>query len=135
MNALWSGEEPLGGGPIADALRTAWLERRHVRVRLSAHCDLPMIVGRVSHVSVTATVVTIDGWHVPVSEVVDVAAPTEADADHYADLMHHLRLGDGTCTHCHHPSAAVAWVDGCWRPPGECPRCGRVRAEAKGATS
>lgn len=134
MSTLWNGDEHSGGGPIADALRSAWLDRRTVRVALSAHCDVPMIVGRVAHVSVTATVATIDGWHVPVDEILDVAAPTEEEADRYADLMMHLRRGDGSCAHCHdRGAAAAAWVDGCWRPPGACPRCGRVFAKPEGA--
>lgn len=128
MSALWEGAEPLGGGPIADALRSAWLERRHVRVALSAHCDIPLVVGRVAHVSVTATQATVDGWMVPTSEVLDVAPPTAEEIDRYADLMHYLREGVTGCNFCRGRPVqeAAVWVDGTWRPPESCPRCGRT---------
>jgi hypothetical protein len=74
-------------------LREAWLTRRRVRVTLSGRCAVPMIVGRVASVSVTGSTALIDGWTIPVTEVVTIAPANDADANLYADVMHHLREG------------------------------------------
>jgi hypothetical protein len=76
---------------MAWTLRDAWLTRRLVRVTLSERCSVPFIVGRISAVSVTGTWATIDGWHVPIGQVRDVAHPTHDEVGQYAHLMHQLR--------------------------------------------
>lgn len=82
---------------LANDLRDAWLGRRQVRVTLTERCVIRTIVGRVSSVAVTGAFALIDGWHVPVEEVMGVGKPTIGDVATYADLMHDLRMaaGDG----------------------------------------
>jgi hypothetical protein len=75
----------------AAALREAWLSRRPVRVTLTKRCATPVIVGRVSAVSVTGEGVTIDGWHVPVAAITDIGRATLGDVEDYAHAMHELR--------------------------------------------
>ena len=72
-------------------LREAWLARRIVRVALRPDCVIPMVVGRVTGVSVVDGAVFVDGWHVPLSAVVGVGKPTLADVENYAHAMHALR--------------------------------------------
>jgi hypothetical protein len=75
----------------AATLREAWLSRRIVRVTLTRRCATPVIVGRITAVSVTGEGVTIDGWHVPVSAITDIGRATLGDVQDYAHAMHQLR--------------------------------------------
>lgn len=80
---------------LAWQLRGAWARRREVRLTLTDRCMIGTVVGYVSHVAVTGAFLTVDGWHVPISEVLGVARPTVADRDHYIAEMRQLRtLGD-----------------------------------------
>lgn len=74
-------------------LRTAWGGRRDVRLTLSERCMIRTIVGKVSAVSVTGAFATIDGWHIPLVEVLGVGRPTLDDHARYAQEMHDLRVG------------------------------------------
>jgi hypothetical protein len=85
----------LDANRLAGALRVAWLNRRQVRVTLTERCVIRTIVGRVSSVSVTGSFALVDGWHVPVGEVVGVGKPTLGDLESYAHGMHVLRLESG----------------------------------------
>lgn len=76
---------------LAWQLREAWLARKQVRVTLTERCVIRTIVGTVKAVAVTGAFATIDGWHIPISEVMGVGKPTINDVDHYADEMHRLR--------------------------------------------
>lgn len=75
----------------AAQLREAWLSRRIVRVTLAKRCATPVIVGRVSAVSVTGEGVTIDGWHVPITAITEIGRATLGDLEAYAHAMHDLR--------------------------------------------
>jgi hypothetical protein len=81
-------DEPPG---YARELREAWLARRRIRVELSDHCAVGLIVGRVASVSVTGATSIIDGWTIPTEQIQSIREATHEDADLYADAMHHLR--------------------------------------------
>jgi hypothetical protein len=87
--------EPLFEPPVSDdtagRLRNAWLTHEKVRLILTEHCVVPLIVGRVHSVSVTGATIVIDGWEIPTEQVIGVESATRADIDVYADMMHHLR--------------------------------------------
>lgn len=51
------------------------------------------IVGKVSAVSVTGAFATIDGWHIPLDEVLGIGRPTLTDHERYAGEMLRLRQG------------------------------------------
>lgn len=76
---------------VAWELREAWLARRQVRLTLSERCVIRTVVGTVKAVAVTGAFATVDGWHVPVTEVQGVGKPTIGDIDAYAHEMHRLR--------------------------------------------
>lgn len=79
---------------LATTLRDAWLSRRAVCVQLT-DCLIPFVVGRVDHVAVTGTWLTIDGWHVPIDRVCGVHDADPVDIGTYAHLMHDLRMRVG----------------------------------------
>src|SRR5262245_4115222 len=112
---------------IARRLRDAWFGRRPVRVTLTDRCAVQTIVGRVTGVSVTGATATIDGWTVTTADVLEVAAPSRAETEDYAHLMHDLREA-ASCSFCQGGRVmnAQTWLDGQERPPARCPRCGRV---------
>lgn len=76
-------------------LRTAWGGSRAVRLTLTERCMIGTIVGKVSSVSVTGAFATIDGWHIPLVEVLGVGRPTLDDHERYAKEMRRLRT-DGS---------------------------------------
>lgn len=129
-DVLFDNGEHLGGGPHVAALRLAWLERKPVRVVLDLHADIPLIVGRVHNVSVTGAAAVVDGWMVPTESVLDVNSPTTEEIARYSGLMRHLREGTSGCNYCRGRPVeeAAVWIDGTWRPPQSCPRCGRTAA-------
>lgn len=57
---------------IAWDLRGAWAARRPVELILSDRCLIPMIAGHIEQVAVTGAFVIVDGWHVPVADVLHV---------------------------------------------------------------
>jgi hypothetical protein len=75
----------------ATTLREAWLERKQVCLTLTDRCQVPIIVGRVNHVSVTSAHTVVDGWMVPVAEILTIARPTVGDLHQYADVMREMR--------------------------------------------
>jgi hypothetical protein len=56
-------------------LRTAWAKGRRVVLTLSDRCMIQRIEGTVERVAVTGAFVLIEGWHVPVAEILGVASP------------------------------------------------------------
>jgi hypothetical protein len=65
-------------------LRAAWGIGQHVRLTLTERAMIRTIVGRVSRVSVTGAFAVVDGWHVPIVEVLAVGKPTVEDREAYA---------------------------------------------------
>jgi hypothetical protein len=76
---------------LAWELRKAWMLGNAVRLTLTDRCVVASVVGVVTHVAVTGAFVTVDGWHVPVSEVRGIGKPTVNDKDAYAATMKQLR--------------------------------------------
>jgi hypothetical protein len=65
-------------------LRAAWGTSQAVRLTLTERAVIRTIVGLVSRVSVTGTFAVVDGWHVPIVDVLAVGKPTVADREAYA---------------------------------------------------
>lgn len=76
-------------------LRSAWAERRRVRLTLTERSMIRTVVGRVAFVSVTGAFAVIDGWHVPCADVLAVGKPTVEDGDAYAAELERLALAEG----------------------------------------
>lgn len=72
-------------------LRTAWAGRREVRLTLSDRCMIRTVVGQVRRVAVTGAFAEIDGWHIPLDEVLGTGKPTIQDRDDYIAQMQRLR--------------------------------------------
>jgi hypothetical protein len=72
-------------------LRAAWGTSQAVRLTLTERALIRTIVGQVSRVSVTGTFAVVDGWHVPIVDVLAVGKPTVADREAYAaELERHM---------------------------------------------
>lgn len=56
-------------------LRGHWIAHRRVVVTLTPRCLVERIEGLVSHVAVTGAFVVIDGWHVPLEDVLAIHRP------------------------------------------------------------
>jgi hypothetical protein len=56
-------------------LRGHWAARRRVVLALSERCIIPRIEGYVEHVSPTGAVAYVEGWHVPLADVLAVSRP------------------------------------------------------------
>lgn len=56
-------------------LRTAWAKAKPVVLTLSDRCIVDRIEGKVEHVAVTGAFVLIDGWHVPIVDVLAIHRP------------------------------------------------------------
>lgn len=69
---------------IAWELRGAWASGRPVRLTLSERCVLRTVIGRVERVAATGAFAVVDGWHVPLEDVMAVGKPTVQDRDEYA---------------------------------------------------
>lgn len=65
-------------------LRAAWGVAQDVRLTLTERAIIRTIVGRVSRVSVTGAFAVVDGWHVPIVDVLAVGKPTREDREAYA---------------------------------------------------
>lgn len=68
-------------------LRTAWAQRRDVRLTLTASCMIRTVVGTVDRVAATGAFVVVDGWHVPVSHIEAIGKPTFNDREAYQRKM------------------------------------------------
>lgn len=62
---------------IAWELRAAWARtpRPIVVLSLSEHCTPRRLTGRIDRVAATDAFIVIDGWHVPLDEVLAVHRP------------------------------------------------------------
>ena len=60
---------------LAWELRGAWAARKRVVVVLTDRCMVQRVEGFVQRVAVTGAFAIIDGWHVPMSEVLTVRSP------------------------------------------------------------
>lgn len=56
-------------------LRGHWAAHRVVVVTLTPRCVVERIEGLVSQVAVTGAFVVIDGWHVPIEDVLSIHRP------------------------------------------------------------
>jgi hypothetical protein len=65
-------------------LRAAWGTSQAVRLTLTERAIIRTIVGTVSRVSVTGAFAVVDGWHVPIVDVLAVGKPTVEDREAYA---------------------------------------------------
>lgn len=59
----------------ARELRDAWVARRVVVLSLSDRCEPRRLEGLVRSVAVTGAFVVVDGWHVPMADVLAVHRP------------------------------------------------------------
>lgn len=114
---------------LAWQLRSAWINRRSIRLTLTENCAISMIVGRVSVVSVTGAFCTVDGWHVPVEAIRGIGKPLVTDKEAYARIMHDLKA-ETSCSFCEGKPVrnARGWI-GLDQPETlPCPRCGKKAA-------
>jgi hypothetical protein len=63
---------------MAWELRTAWALGRPVVLTLTERCIVRRIEGRVERVAVTGAFVVLEGWHVPLLDVLSVRSPHHA---------------------------------------------------------
>lgn len=111
---------------IARTLRAAWANRRVVKVRLAERCAVPLIVGKVSSVSVTGVTATVDGWEITIADVLEIGKPLIQDTETYAQVMHDLRA-ETSCSFCEGRPVrnAAGWIAAEQPEFVPCPRCGR----------
>lgn len=64
-------------------LRARWADRRTVRLSLSERSVVSCVIGRVQRVATTGAFVVVDGWHVPVDDILAVGDPLEAEVEAY----------------------------------------------------
>jgi hypothetical protein len=69
-NALAHREQSMARG-----LRQQGVSRRPVVLSLTERCEPRRIEGRVTYVAVTGAYAIIDGWHVPVVDILGVVSP------------------------------------------------------------
>ncbi len=69
---------------LAWDLRGYWASQTEVTVTMTERCMIRTVVGRVSRVAVTGAFAVVDGWHLPMRDVLRVARATIADRDIYA---------------------------------------------------
>jgi hypothetical protein len=60
---------------LAFELRARWADQRPVVLTLTERCIVRRIEGRVERVAVTGAFVVIEGWHVPLGEILAVHSP------------------------------------------------------------
>ena len=60
---------------VAWELRGHWAARRPVVVTLTSRCIVDRVEGLVEKVAVTGAFAVIDGWHVPVADILAVHRP------------------------------------------------------------
>lgn len=60
---------------VAWELRARWAERSPVVLTLSERCMIRRVEGRLSQVEATGAFVVLDGWHIPVADILGVARP------------------------------------------------------------
>jgi hypothetical protein len=63
---------------LAWELRARWADQRPVVLTLTERCVVRRIEGRVERVAVTGAFVVLEGWHVPLAEVLSVRSPHHA---------------------------------------------------------
>lgn len=71
-------------GAMAWDFRAAWVKGYPVIAVLDDRCMVERVVGRVSYVAVTGAFAMVDGWHLPIANVLKVDRATIAQRDEYA---------------------------------------------------
>lgn len=64
---------------VAWELRGAWATGRRVSLSPSERCAVRLVVGSVEQVAATGAFAVVDGWHVPLDEVLAVHKPKVDD--------------------------------------------------------
>lgn len=64
-------------------LRGKWARRKVVRLTLSERCVVPRVIGRVSRVATTGAFAVVDGWHVPIDDILAVGDPLLEEIEAY----------------------------------------------------
>lgn len=62
-------------GSISWELRAKWATRQDVVLSLSERCDPRRLEGQVNSVAPSGAFVVVDGWHVPMEDVLAVHQP------------------------------------------------------------
>lgn len=65
--------------------RALWARQVVVIATLDKQCMVPRIVGRISRVAVTGAFVVIEGWHVPMANVLSVSKATIRQQQEWED--------------------------------------------------
>lgn len=60
---------------LAYEMRAHWALRRPVVLTLSDRCVVQRVEGTVEQVAVTGAFVVVDGWHVPLQDILSVRTP------------------------------------------------------------
>lgn len=82
---------PTSEAECAWTLRNAWSRHREIALTLTDRCLVHRIVGYIGHVNVTGTACTVDGWTVPLADITDLAAASNATRTEYAQTVRRMR--------------------------------------------
>jgi hypothetical protein len=64
-------------------LRGVWARRKVVRLTLTERCEVPRVIGRVQRVATTGAFAVVDGWHIPIDDILAVGDPLLEEIEAY----------------------------------------------------
>lgn len=73
----------LDAAKIVFELRGIWAKAKPVALVLTDRCLVKVVKGPLRRIAPTGAFVEVDGWQIPVDEILSVTVPTPADLDDY----------------------------------------------------